>query len=161
MKESDLPDINRILGSGPRLRSALTVAINEALGEPTGAAAKRLDDLLAAARAFVQTVDDVTAPTVVSRTQAAGANVVVITFSEGLDYRQVPAAAAFALSPARTITGVEIVGTTLRLTYSGASYTSGNSPTVGYTQPAATAVRLQDPAGNLVATFAPAAITVS
>lgn len=101
---------------------------------------------------------DVTAPTVSSRTQAVGANTVVITTSEPLDPRILPDLTSFVTAPVRTITGVEIVGTQVRVTYSGASLANGN--TIAYTQPSG-ANKLQDPSGNLLASFTAAAITVA
>ena len=106
----------------------------------------------------VASLRDVTAPTVASRTQATGANTFKITTSEPLDPRIIPPTTAFVTSPARTITGVEIVGLDVLVTYTGASLTNGN--TVAYTQPSG-ANKLQDPSGNLLASFGASAITVA
>lgn len=101
---------------------------------------------------------DTTAPTVSARNQAVGANVVVLTTSEPLDPRILPDLTSFVTAPARTITGVEIVGNKVNVTYSGASLANGN--TIAYTQPSG-ANKLQDPAGNLLASFTAAAIVVA
>jgi len=99
-------------------------------------------------------------PTISARQNLAGVNVIRITCSEGLDPVAVPLAAAFTLAPARTITKVEVQGPWVLLHYAGAKYVAGDNPTVAYTQPAATQVRVQDDAGNLLATSAATAVTV-
>lgn len=153
--------IGRILGCGQSLRHYLTLAISECELDASGHKAKRLDDLLAEARTALQLNDDVTVPTVSSRTQAVGVQVVVITASEGLDPDIVPPTSAFTIAPARTITGVEIRGATIRLSYSGAVLVGGDSPTVAYTQPTDATVRVRDQAGNPLASFIAAAVTVA
>lgn len=100
---------------------------------------------------------DVTAPTVVSITQPLGVNTITITLSEGLRPDIIPALTSFVTSPARTITGISVVGVTVVITYSGVALTNGQ--TIAYTAPGTN--DLQDPAGNILATFAATAIVVS
>jgi len=100
---------------------------------------------------------DTTAPTV---TGAAVANAtpsrIDITFSESLA-NSVPPASAFTVSGGKTVSSVSVNGNVASVTVNSA-YVSGNTITVGYTQPGANP-RIQDAAGNLAATFSGRAVT--
>ena len=77
---------------------------------------------------------------------------ITITFDDQLDEDSVPAASAFTISPARTISSVAVdVAGTVTLTF-GTAVDPGEAVTVAYTQPATNP--LQDPIGNEVLTFA-------
>jgi len=154
--------IGRSLAVGQRFRQALIDAISEAELDTAGHKAKILDDLLAEARTYLQTIDDATVPTVSTRTQAAGVPVIVITCSEGLNPDVVPPLDSIVISsPSRTVTGIEIRGATIRVSYSGVVLTAGDTPEIAYTQPTDTTLRVRDQAGNLLASFTAAAVTVS
>ena len=62
--------IGTVLACGNQIRQALVVACSEAEQDTTGAKATRLKALLDEASTYLATLDDVTAPTVSSRTQA-------------------------------------------------------------------------------------------
>ena len=98
---------------------------------------------------------DSTIPTFTSA--AANGSSVVLTFSENLNTSKVPAANRFSVSttPATSVSTVAISGKTVTLTVSP---TMGANPaiTVSYTQPSTN--RLQDPAGNKVASFSNQAV---
>jgi hypothetical protein len=147
------------LASGERLRHALARAIDEALADTQNRKRTRLIAVLNSAIALLPT-PDATAPTITARQNLAAVNTIRITCSEGLDPDQVPAPAAFAIVPARAITDVEIQGASILLHYAGAKLVAGDSPTVAYTQPAATQIRVTDTAGLLLATSAATAVTV-
>jgi hypothetical protein len=155
-----LPNSINELASGERLRHALLRAVDEAQADTSNRKRQRLLLTLNAAVAAVSTGADATVPTITARQNLAGVNVVRITCSEGLNSRAVPAIGAFALAPARTITKVEVQGPWILLTYAGTKYVAGDNPTVAYTQPAATQVRVEDDAGNLLATSGATAVTV-
>lgn len=162
MIASDLPNLARYLASGPDLQVALTMAINEALADASGTKMQRLKTCLTAAIVYVDTGEDTAVPTVSTRTQTFTDKVIVITYTEGLDPYNVPLTTDFAItSPARTINRVEIDGPRVKLHYDGTLLVTADSPEVAYTQPGATQARLQDMAGNLVATHAAAAVTVA
>ena len=103
---------------------------------------------------------DTTAPAFSSATTNTNGTAVVLTFDEELDTSHVPAATAFTFSPVKTISGVTVSGTTVTLAV-GAAFSSSDTITVAYTQPAAarSTTRLQDAAGNEVATFAAQSVT--
>jgi hypothetical protein len=152
-----------ILSMGIRLRTEAAKAISavEIFSDRSGGtsgSATQLHTFFTACATAIASLRDTTAPTVVSRTQATGANRIVITTSEGLDPRIIPPLTSFVTSPARTITGVTIEGTRVLVDYTGASLANGN--TIAYTQPTGLN-KLQDPGGNLLATFTAAAIVVS
>lgn len=161
MKPSDLPRA-AVLALGEQMRTLGAKAVDEALADAqrrggTSPKATRLHVLATAIATAVASVRDTTAPTVVSRTQPSGVNLITITYNEELDASWVPPTTAFVTNPVRTITGVEVVGRTVRVSYSGAALVNTN--TVAYTQSATQGHR--DLAGNLAATFAAAAITVA
>lgn len=164
MRLENLPSPG-LLSNAIGLRAAAARAISNvevtAARTPGGltSGANQLHVFFTACATAVAAMRDVTAPTVTARNQTTGEKVIRLTTSEGLDPSIVPAAAAFAISPARTITGIEVLGTSVRITYSGTTLVAGDSPTIGYTQPGTNALR--DTAGNLLATFAPAAVTVA
>lgn len=112
-----------------------------------------------ATKALAGTTADAAAPTVSSRTQTFTERVIVITYSEPLD-SVVPPVSAFAITdPARTVTGVEVVGSTVRVSYSGALLVTADAPLIAYTQPSFN--QLRDQSGNLAASFSAAAVTVA
>ena len=103
------------------------------------------------------------APTFSSATTNAAGTAVVITFSENLDDAHVPAASAFNVQVAgarRTVSSVSIDDDEVTLTLASA-VTAGQTVTVAYTQPASgqASTRLQNAAGDEVATFAAQAVT--
>jgi lysophospholipase L1-like esterase len=83
-------------------------------------------------------------------------NAILVTFNEALA-NSVPAASAWTVSGGRTVTAVSISSSVVTLTVDTA-YANGDAITVAYTQPGANP-RLQDAAGNLVATFSAKTVT--
>lgn len=151
------------LSNGYNLRQQAASAISTveitAARTPGGltSGANRLHTFFTACAAAVAGLRDVTVPNGGAASAKAGAlKQVFITFAEGLNDKIVPAAAAFTFSPTKTVSKVEVVGTQVVLTVT-ADVAAGN--TVTYTQPAVN--RLQDPAGNEVATTAALSITVA
>lgn len=152
-----------LLSNSIGLRSAAAQAISKieivagrsAGGKTSGANA--LYTFFTACATAVSSLRDVTAPTVVSITQPVGGKTITITLSEGVRPDIIPALASFVTSPGRTITGIEVVGNTVLVTYAGASLANGN--TIAYTAPGTN--DLQDAGGNILATFAASAITVA
>lgn len=150
---------------GIKLQSEMAKAVSAVeLSAMTGAGgktslAKQLDNFLVAARNAIAGLIDAVAPTVSSRNVGAvSASVVRIRADKWLDAAFVPAPAAFALAaPAKTISKVEVDGPDILL-HVTVPYTSADSaPTVAYTQPGATS-NVRDLSGNLLATFAAAAV---
>ena len=106
---------------------------------------------------------DVTAPTFASAGTSDRGDTIAVEFGEALDAAHVPAIGAFDVQvagAARAVAaaGVAISGTTLTLTLAS-NVANGETVTVAYTQPATAATRLQDAAGNEVATFAAQTVT--
>jgi hypothetical protein len=100
---------------------------------------------------------DTTPPTVSSaQVAAASPTVIQITMSETLA-ASTPPASAFAVSGGKTVSSVSISGAAVSLTCS-AAYANGDTITVTYTQPS-TNPRLQDPSGNVTASFGPVGVT--
>jgi hypothetical protein len=99
---------------------------------------------------------DVTPPTFVSA-QVADANKdkILITMSETLA-ATVPSTSAFTVSGGKTVSGVSIAGSVVTVTVNSV-YAFGDTITVSYTQPGSS--QLQDPSGNLVATFGATSVT--
>ena len=165
MRKDSLPSPG-MLSMGINLQSTMAraisaVEISASLQGGTTAVAKQLDNFLVAARNAIATFIDAVAPTVASRNVGAvplSGQWVRIRCSEWLDPAFVPAPAAFALaSPAKTIDQVKIDGPDILL-HVTVPYTSGDTTaTVAYTQPGA-ATNIRDLSGNLLATFAAAAI---
>lgn len=154
--------IGRTLGTGQKFRQSLIDAISEAELDTAGHKAKILDDLLAEARTYLQTFDDVTVVTASTRTQAVGVPVIVITCSEGLNPDIVPPVSAFVISsPTRTVESVEIRGATIRVSYSGGVLAAVDTPDIAYTQPVDATARVKDQAGNALASFVASPVTVA
>lgn len=156
-----------LLSNGIALRSAAAKAISqvEIYTGKIGGVANDKATLLnaffldAAAKALAGTTADAVAPAVSTRTQTFTEKVIVITYAEALD-SVVPPVSAFAITdPARTVTGVEVVGSTVRVSYSGALLVTADAPLIAYTQPSFN--QLRDQSGNLAASFAAAAVTVA
>ena len=151
------------LSMGIRLRTEAAKAISAveifaAKAGGTSGSATVLYNFFTDCATKLATLRDTVAPTVSTRTQPTGGNTITLTMSEPLDARIIPDLTSFVTAPVRTITGVAIDGTKVLVTYSGVSLANGN--TIAYTQPGG-ANKLQDSGGNLVATFAAAAITVA
>lgn len=152
------------ISNGQRLRQEAVKAISyvEVMADLRAPAkpeqAKTLDTFFVACRAAIADHIDVTAPTFVSAAvDLAVPKELVITFSEPLDPTIVPAGSAFTASPAKTISKVEVIGATVKLTVT-ANYVEGVT-TIAYTQPGVNALR--DLSGNLVATFTAQSVTVA
>jgi len=152
------------IGSGLQLRTQAAKAISYVeimagmAANGKSSTAKSLGAFFAACKAAADAVTDTTLPTVTARAIPANAPTKVrITFSEPMDTSVVPAISAFALAGvAKTISAVAFTSdTVLELTVTVA-YVAGGSPTVAYTAPGTNALR--DRSGNLLATFAAAAI---
>lgn len=154
-----------LLSNGIRCRIEMAKAISAIeinAGIPANggksSTAKPFDDFLVACRTAIASFIETVVPTVVSRAiRASFPNQVVITFSEGLDRKFVPAPAAFAITgQVRTISKVEVDGPFVILTVT-VPFVAG-AVNVAYTQPGATS-NLRDESGNLVASFTAAAVT--
>lgn len=155
---ASVPSLGREFAFAEQLRTLIAKALAEAAGKPDKS--QRLHTFLTASIALIGT-RDTAAPTVSTRTHDATKNCILINCNEGLDPYQVPPASAFAIAPARTVVGVKVEGRTIHVEYSGVRLTAANSPTVAYTQPSLPAARVADAAGNLLATAAAAAVTVT
>jgi hypothetical protein len=152
-----------LLAMGFRLQSESakaisSVEISSARNGGTSGSATRLHAFFTACATAIASLRDLTAPTVVSRTQVLGVNTVVITTSEGLDPRIICDTTNFVTAPVRVINKVEIDGPRILVSYDGVALTNGN--TIAYTQPAG-ANKLQDTGSNLLASFAATAIVVA
>jgi hypothetical protein len=156
-----------LLSNGIDLRMAAAKAISQVeiyTGKIGGAANDKATVLNAffadcATKALAGTAADAAAPTVSTRTQTFTEQVIVVTYNEPLA-PIVPDVSAFAItSPVRTVTGVEVRGSTVRVSYSGALLLTADTPDIAYTQPSFN--RLSDASGNLAASFAAAAVTVA
>lgn len=162
MKAATLPSPGKYSNSQQLRQSAATaisaceiVAAKTVGGKTTSAGTLRT--FFTACATALNDLYDNTAPTFASAVVAnATPTKLEITLSEALDTGVVPAAAAFTISPAKTISTVEVVGTKVTLTVS-AAFVNGNVITVAYAKPATNALR--DPAGNQVATFTAQAVT--
>jgi hypothetical protein len=125
--------------------SAAEIAGSKSPGGRTSTATN-LRRFFIACGAALDTVADVTAPTVATRVRTSATRA-TITFSEPLDQKVVPALASVAIG-ARVLSAVT-VNSAGQLVVTGVAITAGD--TITYTQPAQNALR--DPAGNLVANF--------
>ena len=118
------------------------------------------DDKAEATGTITDSDRDVFAPRVASA--SVDGSVVTLTFNEGLDESSEPAAGAFTVTVAgatRGVTTVDVSGNTLTLTLASA-VAAGEAVTVAYAQPAdANARRLEDTAGNPVASFGARTVT--
>ena len=98
---------------------------------------------------------DTTAPTFVASSSNVNGDTLTMTFSESLKNEK-PAASAFAVTVAgssRSVSSVALSGATATLTLASAVANDSLAVTVLYTNPGGTNAKLQDPAGNEVATF--------
>lgn len=163
MRDTSLPSPG-VLSNGFLIRreaakaiSAVEIASRHTAGGKV-ASANKLHAFFTACAAAVAGMRDTTVPTVVSRLAAAAtATVIRVKFSEGIDKTYIPAASAFVFSPAKTIASMEVQGGTLVITTT-APVANGN--TLAYTKPGSGAT-LRDAAGNEVASWAAAAVTVA
>lgn len=162
MKASNLPSPGTYSNS-QRLRHESATAISyveiaaskSASGKSTSAT--QLRTFFTDCAAALNSIYDSTAPTVSSAVVAnATPTKLELTFSEALDTSVVPLAADFTISPAKTITDIDVVGTKVTLTVSVA-FANGNVIDVDYVKPSVNALR--DPAGNQVASFTNQAVT--
>ena len=106
---------------------------------------------------------DETAPTLSSAATTTGGGIIQLVFDEALDTAHVPAPASFNVQVAgsrRNVAsgGVRNAGSILFLTLESA-VAYQETVTVAYTQPSAAATRLQDAAGNEVASFTAQSVT--
>lgn len=152
-----------MLSMGIRLRTEASKAISSVeifagRNGGTSGAATQLHAFFTACATAIASLRDLVAPTVASRTQPTGVNLVTITTSEPLDPRIIPPTTSFVTAPVRTITSVVIDGLKVQVAYDGAALANGN--TIAYTQPGGLN-KLQDAGGNLLASFGASAITVS
>lgn len=161
MRIQDLPSPG-ILNNSLRLQREAAIAISaaEITAARTGGtstSAERLYQFFNSCRNTLTSLRDTVLPTVVTQTaSAATPTEVVLTCSEGLNPKIVPAASAFTFSPAKTISGIRIEGLKLIITVT-AGVANGN--TVAYTKPGVN--MLQDAGANEMATFAAKTITVA
>ena len=152
-----------ILSRGIRLRTEASSAISSveifaSRNGGTSGAATQLHAFFTACATAIAALRDLVVPTVTTRTGTTGVNRVVITTSEALDPRIIPPLTSFVTVPARNILAISIDGLKVNVDYDGVALVNAN--TIAYTQPG-TANKLQDLGGNLLATFAASAITVS
>ena len=152
------------LSNGIRIRieaakAISSVEINAGIPANGGKAsgAKPLSDFFTACAASLATFLDVTLPTPASRSITGSfPKRLTIAFTEGLDPKFVPAPAAFAITTqVRTIEKVTVDGPYVHLDVTLA-FVAG-AVNVAYTQPGAL-TNLRDESGNLVASFAAAAV---
>lgn len=136
--------------------SQVEITAAKTTGGKTTAAAS-LQTFFEACSDALDTLVDSTAPTFSSAVvENATPTKLEITMSETLDTTVVPGAAAFTISPAKTISLVEVAGTKVTLTVSVA-FANGNTITVAYAKPATNMLR--DRAGNQTATFTAQSVT--
>lgn len=152
-----------LLSMGLRLQTESAKAISSveifsSRNGGTSGSATKLHAFFTACAAAIASLRDLTAPTATAFNQAVGATTVQITTSEPLDPRILPPLTAFVTAPVRTITGVEIVGNKILVSYTGASLANGN--TIAYTQPTG-ANKLQDSGGTVMANVAATALVVA
>lgn len=151
MRYTTLPSPG-VITRGHELRSQAAQAISQveivAKRTPGGKtrAAGTLSAFFTACAAALTSLADLVAPTVSTRVRTA-VNTLTVTFSEALDTSVIPANSAFVFTPARTVTAVAVVGSTIVVTATGVIATDS----VTYTKPATNYAR--DRAGNAIATF--------
>lgn len=152
-----------LLSNGIRIRieaaKAISAAeINANLNGGTSSTASVLYDFFTACATALSALRDIVVPTVASRSATdANKSRIVLTFSEGLDPKFVPAPAAFAVTvQAKTVTKVTVDGPFVYLDLNTPLVAGAVS--VAYTQPGAGS-NLRDDAGNLVASFTATAVT--
>lgn len=155
-----------LLSNGIRIRieaakAISAVEINAGIPANGGksSTADPLHDFFTACAAAVNGFRDTTAPTIVARSVAASnPNVIVLTYSEGLDASRVPLVTDFAVTvQARTVTKVVVDGPFVFLTLN--TPLAAGAVSVAYTQNANTELRLQDNSDNQSASFAATAVT--
>lgn len=161
MRVASLPSPG-LLSNGIRTRIELAKAISAVeiqAGYNSGkaSAAKSLDNFLVACRTAIASFIETVAPTLASA--AIGLNNtkrIVLTFSEGIDKRFVPAVGAFAIAgQVKAVTKVTIDGPFVYLDVA-TDFVAG-AVTVAYTKPGTD--QLRDLSGNEVATFGATAVT--
>ena len=151
MRHTSLPSPG-ILTSGHDLRmdAARSISSCEIVAKRTAGgktrAASQLATFFTACASALSTISDLVVPTVSTRVRTA-VNTLTVTFSEPLDTTVTPGIASFVFTPARTVTAVSVVGSTIVVTATGVVATDS----VTYTQPSTNWAR--DKAGNAVATF--------
>jgi hypothetical protein len=162
MRKDSLPSPG-MLSMGINLQSTMSKAISAVeLAAMTGAGgktslAKQLDVFLTAAKTAIAGFIDAVAPTVLTRA-LTDASTIRIRADKWLDAQYVPVTTAFAITgTVRTVTAVRVDGPDIVLTVS-APFATGNAINVAYTQPGAVS-NARDLSGNLLATFAAAAVT--
>lgn len=152
-----------MLSNGIRIRieaakAISAVEINAGLTVNAGKSsnAKPLSDFFTACAAALSTLLDVTAPTIAARSISASLPTrIVLTYSEGLDRKFVPAVTDFAITgQVKAVTKVTVDGPFVYLDV-GSAFVTG-SVSVAYTQGA---IKLQDASGNLAASFTATAVT--
>lgn len=166
MRVSTLPSAG-LISNGNRLRIEAAKAISaiEIVGGRSGAggkhsSAKTMADFFTACGAAIASFVEAVAPTPASRNLVPSASKrITILFSEGLDRKFVPAPAAFVLTgQVQVPSSVTVEGPFVYLDFPVA-FTNA-AVNVAYTQPGAGS-NLRDLSGNLVASFAAAAVTNS
>lgn len=151
MRHTTLPSPGVItMGHDLRMEAARAISQVEIVAKRTAGgktrAAATLATFFTACASALSALSDLTLPTVSTRVRTA-VNTLTVTFSEALDTTVVPGIASFVFTPARTVTAVAVVGSTVVVTATGVIATDS----VTYTKPATNMLR--DKAGNQVATF--------
>lgn len=151
MRYTTLPSPG-IITRGHELRNQAAQAISQVeivakrtAGGKTRAAAS-LSAFFTACATALNSYTDLTLPTVSTRVRTA-VNTLTVTFSEALETTVTPALSSFVFTPARTVTAISVVGSTVVVTATGVIATDS----VTYTRPATNGIR--DKAGNQAATF--------
>lgn len=105
----------------------------------------------------VQPVDST--PPIFSSAQVSNASptVIQITMNEACNNAIVPATSCFAGSGGKSVTNVAVAAPLISVTFNSA-YVNGDTISVQYTNPGS-GNRLQDAAGNMVASFGPSSVT--
>lgn len=128
--------------------SGVEMAARRAAGGRT-ATARQLQAFFTACATALNALVEIVLPTVTTRVRTA-VNTATITFSEALQPGALPLT-SFSFSPVRTVTAVNVVGSTVVVTATGVIATDN----VTYTQPVlATDFKIKDLAGNIAANFA-------
>ena len=150
MRYTTLPSPG-VITRGHELRNQAAQAISQVeivakrtAGGKTRAAAS-LSAFFTACATALNSYTDLTLPTVTTRVRTV--NTLTVTFSEALETTVTPALSSFVFTPARTVTAISVVGSTVVVTATGVIATDS----VTYTKPATNGIR--DKAGNQAATF--------
>lgn len=151
-----------LLSNGIRIRieaakAISAVEINAAYGAGKSSAAAPLSAFFTACAAALSTFLDVTLPTIAGRSIAtSNAKRIVLTASEALDPKFVPAVGDFAITgQVKAVTKVTIDGPFVYLDVATAF--AAGAVSVAYTKPATN--QLRDLAGNELASFTATAVT--